>query len=108
VTHIPWAGLWRGVCGGIVGCHGERGRWGPGNGIKALGGKDGVRMVIADAVITMEGDWWEGLWCVGDDERREDDVRLIGGLDPFLPSRFSPSRFSGEVDQLGSEGGVDG
>ena len=80
VTHIAWTGLWCGVCGRIVGCHVEIGRRGLGNGIKTLGGKDGVGMVITDAIITMKGDWWEGFWSVGDDERREDAVRLIGEL----------------------------
>jgi len=80
LTHIACTRLWSGVCGRIVGCHVEIGRWGLGNGIKTLGGKDGVGMVIADAVIAMEGDWREGFWSVGDDERREDAVRLIGEL----------------------------
>jgi hypothetical protein len=78
-THIAWTGLWSGVCG-FMGSHAVVGSWGLGDGVKTLGGEDGVGMVVADTVNTIERVWWKGFWSVGNDERREHAVGLVKEL----------------------------
>jgi len=62
---------------GFVGCRAVVVRWALGDGVETLGGEDGIWMVVANAVSTIERDCWEGFWGVGDDERREDTVGLV-------------------------------
>lgn len=115
---------------GFIGCHAVVGSWGLGDGVKTLGGEDGVGMVIADTVNTTERVWWKGFWGVGDDERREHAVGLVeelcgeehgghgwrfeigierGGVGQGGHGGVSgDGGFSGESGHLGGEGRVNG
>jgi hypothetical protein len=106
------------------------GKWALGDGVETLGSEDGIWMVVANAVSTMERDWWEGFGGIGDDKRREDAVGLVGELGGEEDGGHGwgfgigigrggggqgghggvsgEGGFSGEVGHLGGEGGVDG
>ena len=127
-THIAWTGLWSGVRG-FMGSHAVVGRWGLGDGVKTLGGEDGVGMVVANTVNTIERVGWEWFGGVGDDERREHAIGFVeelcgeehggrgwgleigierGGAGQGGHGGVSgEGGFSGEVGHLSGEGRVD-